>query len=122
MTPEANSPSGLRTPKSVVASFILFMISALGELAGMSFDLTPGGAFDYLGFAISLLFTVGTIVVAVFFLRGASWARIALLVLTILGVGFLGGFPVISAGAFGAGILAIVFSFVPASNKYFRGR
>ncbi|MGN6742222.1 MAG: hypothetical protein ACTHJL_02840 [Amnibacterium sp.] len=72
-----------------------------------------------IGLVIDIVFLVAIIVIDVFFRRGANWARI---VLTVLGA--LSIFGIIGLGAitFILYAIAIVLSWLPASNAYFRAR
>jgi hypothetical protein len=70
-----------------------------------------------IGLVIDVVYLVAFIVIDVFFRRGANWARIVLTVLgalSIFGIIGLGAIPFILYA------VAIVLSWLPASNAWFR--
>jgi len=70
-----------------------------------------------IGLVIDVVYLVAFIVIDVFFRRGANWARIVLTVLgalSIFGILGLGAIPFILYA------VAIVLSWLPASNAWFR--
>lgn len=72
------------------------------------------------GLVVSVLFLIAFVVFDLLMRRGANWARIVLLVLTVLSL--TGVISAYGLGAIGviAGIIACVLMFLPASNAYFR--
>lgn len=67
-----------------------------------------------------MLYIIAFIVFDLFMRRGANWARIVLLIVTILGLtGVVGGFGVGAVGVL-ASVVAAVLTFLPASNAWFR--
>lgn len=70
-----------------------------------------------IGIVINVIYLVAVIVIDTFFRRGANWARIVLTVLAALSVfGILG----LGAITFVIGLVAIILSWLPASNAWFR--
>ena len=70
-----------------------------------------------IGIVINVIYLVAVIVIDIFFRRGANWARIVLTVLAALSVfGILG----LGAITFVIGLVAIILSWLPASNAWFR--
>lgn len=126
-------------PGSVRISFMLFLLTALWPIVTavivwvLASEPTVGGDRDA-GYANAIGATISAVialvqVVIVFRMRaGRRWARIVLLVLTILsvfGVSF-GGVYIGFVGLFGIGVsivtvIAAILMFTPASNRYFRG-
>jgi len=70
-----------------------------------------------IGIVVNVIYLVAVIVIDMFFRRGANWARIVLTVLAALSVfGILG----LGAITFVIGLVAIILSWLPASNAWFR--
>jgi hypothetical protein len=70
-----------------------------------------------IGIVINVIYLIAVIVIDTFFRRGANWARIVLTVLAGLSVfGILG----LGAITFVIGLVAIILSWLPASNAWFR--
>jgi hypothetical protein len=121
-------------PRTVDAAFWLYLVSPIIGLvlSFVSISATtssaaaanlPQGAVMagvVLGIVINVLYLVAVIVIDTFFRRGANWARIVLTVLAALSV-----FGVLSLHGLGTitflvALAAIVLSWVPASNAWFR--
>jgi hypothetical protein len=146
--PPAGGPVGQdtgRRPGIVDAAFWLYIASAVVGLivalvgltrlstlqqtasqiaAQQSGNQVPEGAIQgaiiagvVIGLVINVLYLAAVIVFAVFFRRGANWARIVLTVLTALTI-----FSIIGLGAitFVLALIAIILSWLPASNAWFR--
>lgn len=67
-----------------------------------------------------ILYIAAYVLFAVFMRRGANWARIVLLIVTVLSLfGVLGGFGV-GAARLVVGVIATVLIFLKPANEYFR--
>ena len=134
----ASSPTTTTTtgrPGTVDAAFWLYLVApivglvlglvnlgtSIGAASATAANAGVGngavGAAVAIGLVIDVVYLVAFIVIDVFFRRGANWARI---VLTVLGA--LSIFGIIGLGAipFVLYAIAIVLSWLPASNAWFR--
>ena len=68
-----------------------------------------------------ILYIAAYVLFAVFMRRGANWARIVLLIVTVLSLfGVLGGYGV-GAARVVVGVIATILIFTKPANEYFRG-
>jgi hypothetical protein len=142
------SDSGpLAPPRMVTVAFWLFLLAVLAHLVEVvvsavqapaaiqhakdqvanSSANTSGvdvngiiGASVVITIVFGVLFIVAFIVFDLFMRRGANWARIVLLIVTILSL--TGVISLYGVGAIGviAAVVAVILTFLPASNAYFR--
>lgn len=90
-----------------------------GQLSGSAASAAVGISVTF-SVIFGILFIAAYVLFAVFMRRGANWARIVLLIVTVLSVfGILGGYGV---GALRAilGIIATVLIFIKPASEYFR--
>jgi hypothetical protein len=103
-----------------VIGLILSLVSIGRVTSSAAASHLPQGAVIagvVIGIVINVIYLIAVIVIDTFFRRGANWARIVLTVLAALSV-----FGVIGLGAitFVIGLVAIILSWLPASNAWFR--
>lgn len=105
---------------SPVVGLILSFLS-IGRVTslGARSNLPQGAvlAAIVIGILINVIYLVAVIIIDVFFRRGANWARIVLTVLgalTVLGILGLGAITFLLA------LIAIILSYLPTSNAWFR--
>lgn len=121
-----------RRPGTVEAAFWLYLIapivglilaivglgaaSTAGNAAAAKAGISSGAVSGILiaGIVIDVIMLIAIIVVDLFFRRGANWARIVMTVLGVLTF-FAGGIF-----AFILSVVAIILSWLPASNAWFR--
>ena len=103
-----------------VIGLILSLLSIGRVTSSAAASNLPHGAVIagvVIGIVINVIYLIAVIVIDTFFRRGANWARIVLTVLAALSVfGILG----LGAITFVIGLVAIILSWLPASNAWFR--
>ncbi|MFF9563779.1 hypothetical protein ACF1AJ_10565 [Leifsonia sp. NPDC014704] len=143
--PSAGGP--VTPPQQVNTAFWLYIVGAALSLISLIVSLAtvgslkeaiqrqlaaqgqqvPDGAVDA-GVAVSvtltviigILFIAAYVLFAYFMRRGANWARIVLLVVTVLSLfDILGGFGT-GAARFVVGVIATILIFLKPANDYFR--
>jgi hypothetical protein len=123
-TPTTGRPGTVETAfwlylAAPVIGLILSLIS-IGRVTGSAAAANlPQGAVVagvVIGIVVNVLYLVAVIVIDVFFRRGRNWARIVLTVLAALAVFGVLGLGVIT---FVIGLVAIILSWLPASNAWF---
>lgn len=144
---DAQQSASTAAPRFVVIAFWLYLVTALTRVIGIivsatqlpaakqaakdqlqssgattngvNVDSLVQGAF-IAGIVVAVLFTAAFVVFDLLMRRGANWARIVLLVVTILGItGIAGGYGLGAVGVL-ASIAAAVLTFLPVSNAWFR--
>jgi hypothetical protein len=103
-----------------VIDLVLSLLSIGGVNASAAAAKLPQGAVIagvVIGIVVNVLYLVAVVVIDTYFRRGANWARIVLTVLAALSV-----FGVLGLGAipFVISVVAIILSWLPASNAWFR--
>jgi hypothetical protein len=103
-----------------VIDLVLSLLSIGSVNASAAAAKLPQGAVVagiVIGIVVNVLYLVAVVVIDMFFRRGANWARIVLTVLAALSV-----FGVLGLGAipFVISVVAIILSWLPASNAWFR--
>ncbi|MEY9951005.1 hypothetical protein [Leifsonia sp. EB34] len=129
-------------PKQVNTAFWLYIACAVLSLVGMiivlasmgsmttrlqqSGQVSGGTASAAVGIGVTLnvifgiLFIAAYVLFAVFMRRGANWARIVLLIVTVLSLpGILGGYG-IGALQVVLGVIATILVFIKPASEYFR--
>jgi hypothetical protein len=130
LSPTTTASTGGR-PGAVDAAFWLYLAAPVIDLvlsllsigsvnASAAAAKLPQGAVIagvVIGIVVNVLYLVAVVVIDTFFRRGANWARIVLTVLAALSV-----FGVLGLGAipFVISVVAIILSWLPASNAWFR--
>jgi hypothetical protein len=72
------------------------------------------------GIVVGVLYIIAFIIFDIFMRRGANWARIVLLIVTVLSItGVASAYGVGAVGVIAA-VIAVVLTFLPDSNAYFR--
>jgi hypothetical protein len=79
------------------------------------------GASLVVAIVIGILYIVAFVLFDVFMRRGANWARIVLLIVTILSLPGITGAYGLGAISVVAAVVATVLMFLRPSNEYFRG-
>lgn len=116
-----------------VISLIISLASVAGTRSALQHQLSvqgqkfTSGQLDALiavtttiAVVIGIVFIAAYVIFALFMRRGANWARIVLLILTVLSL-----FEVASGYGLGAlravlGVIATILIFLPAASEYFR--
>ena len=132
VSPTTTTTASGRRPGTVEAAFWLYLIAPIVGLilalvglgaattaannaasrVGVSSGTVTGLVIG--GIVLDVVFLVAVIVVDMFFRRGRNWARITLTVLAVVSFFFGGLFTFILA------VIALILSWLPASNAYFR--
>lgn len=136
---EQSSPPG-----TIIASFLGFLAATVTTVAGAVFLASAGqdladelrrrdtsltdseidGAVTItqgIGIAVAAVIVLGYLWLAFKLKAGRNWARVVLTVLTLLQVGFLfagGAADTLGYVSCGVAVLAVVLSYLPASNAY----
>src|SRR4051794_27875613 len=137
--PQPAKPSrGLRSaPMPVVVAFWLYIVAAVLSLVTVAVSLLSpglaedpevvsqvGGAGILIAFAVvsGIVYAAGYVVVAVYLIRGANWARYVLLGVTLLSIiGALSNYG-LGAARVAVGVIATILVFLPPANRYFSQR
>jgi hypothetical protein len=90
-----------------------------GRLSGSAASAAVGAGVT-IAVVFGILYIAAYVIFAVFMRRGANWARIVLLVVTVLSVfGVLGGYG-LGAARLIVGVIATILIFTKPANDYFR--
>jgi phosphatidylserine synthase len=131
-------------PGTIILSFFGFLAATVTTIAGAVFLATSGSALEEelrrretslsdseidaavrftqgAGIAVAAIIVLGYLWLAFKLKAGRNWARVVLTVLTLLQVGFLfvgGAADVLGYVSCGVAVIAMVLSYLPASNAY----
>ncbi len=140
----ATSTRRTSPPGTIILSFLGFLAATVTTIAGAVFLATSGTALEDelrrrdtslsdseidaavtltqgAGIAVAAIIVLGYLWLAFKLKAGRNWARVLLTVLTLVQVGFLfvgGAADVLSYVSCGVAVLAVVLSYLPASNAY----
>ncbi len=140
----ATSTRRTSPPGTITLSFLGFLAATVTTIAGAVFLAMSGSALEEelrrrdtslsdseidaavtltqgAGIAVAAIIVLGYLWLAFKLKAGRNWARVLLTVLTLVQVGFLfvgGAADVLSYVSCGAAVLAVVLSYLPASNAY----
>jgi phosphatidylserine synthase len=135
-------------PGTIILSFFGFLVATVTTIAGAAFLATSGSALEDelrrrepsfddsqidaavrftqgAGIAVAAVVVLGYLWLAFKLKAGRNWARVVLTVLTLLRVGFLfagGTTDVLDYVSCGVAVIAMVLSYLPASNAYIHRR
>lgn len=146
MPAPASTPTTV-PPRTVTAAFWLFMLAALAHAVGIIIaiaqlpaaeqqartQLSNAGTAAHganlngalaaalvAGIVVGVLYIVAFVIFDIFMRRGANWARIVLLIITALSLTGVVALYGLGAVAVIAAVIAVILTFLPASNGYFR--
>ena len=131
-------------PGTIILSFFGFLAATVTTIAGAIFLATSGPALEEelrrrdtslsdseldaavtltqgAGIAVAAVIVLGYLWLAFKLKAGRNWARVVLTVLTLVQIGFLfvgGTADVLSYVSCAVAVLAVVLSYLPASNAY----
>jgi cytochrome c biogenesis protein CcdA len=145
--PAASAASVGPAPQQVNIAFWLYLVGALLSLVSLVISAATAGATKTtlqnqlsaqgqhlsdstlsalvafsVGVAVvfGIVFIVAYVLFALFMRRGANWARILLLILTVLSLFQILSGSGIGAGRFAVGAVATILIFLRPANEYFR--
>jgi hypothetical protein len=123
VSPTTTTAAAGRRPGTVEAAFWLYLIAPVVGLivtiiGGLAINASThngaGTGVLVTGIVLNVVYLVVAIILAMFFRRSANWARIVLTVVAVISFLFGGLFTFIIA------IIALILSWLPASNAWFR--